>query len=115
MKNLSVKWLLVFGSIALVTVFLWPAQQGESCYKTSDEEVQEFIKKDYFMRMLRWENDATLLGTRTPHITWSKIERMPTENEEVLLVPFKAEGPGGTKDYFGMYQCQQGFVEYATK
>lgn len=56
-----------------------------------------------------------LLGTEIPKITWEKIERSLTdvEDEKTLLVPFKAEGPEGKRMYYGMYHCEEGYVEYA--
>lgn len=44
-----------------------------------------------------------------------KIERSLTdvEDEKTLLVPFKAEGPEGKRMYYGMYHCEEGYVEYA--
>ncbi|EEV5858005.1 colicin M immunity protein, partial [Escherichia coli] len=35
------------------------------------------------------------------------------EDEKTLLVPFKAEGPEGKRMYYGMYHCEEGYVEYA--
>lgn len=115
MKILSVKSILVVGAITLGMLVFWPVSQGESCSQTSDEKVIEFVKHDYLQRMTRWDNDAAILGTRVPNISWGKIERSIAGNEEVLLVPFDAEGPGGKKGYFGMYQCKQGYVEYSFK
>ncbi|HFK3816418.1 TPA: hypothetical protein ACG1RS_004893 [Escherichia coli] len=74
-----------------------------------------FVKNDYLQRMKRWDNDVQLLGTEIPKITWEKIERSLTdvEDEKTLLVPFKAEGPEGKRMYYGMYHCEEGYVEYA--
>ena len=115
MKVVSLKMFFIVGVVAIGAVVFWPAQQGESCSQTSDAKAKEFVKNDFLQRMTRWEDDAKFLGTRTPAITWGKIERMSTENEEVLNIPFQAKGPDATKEYFGMYQCKKGFVEYATK
>lgn len=117
MKILNVKSLFIIGIIALGVVFLWPVQKGQSCYQTTDEQVKAFVKTDFLQRMTRWDDDAKFLGTTTPDIIWGKIERMSTVNdeEEVLNVPFEASGPDASKEYFGMYQCKDGVVEYASK
>lgn len=120
MKVINVKVIVILAIIALGVVFFWPgekAKTGLACYQTSDEQVREFVKNDYLQRMKRWDTDEQFLGTKTPKITWvEKIKRYSTdaEDEKTLLVPFKAEGPEGKIMYFGMYHCEEGYVEYAT-
>lgn len=118
MKIINAKFIIFFGIIVLGAVYFWPVEKGPNCYQTSDEQVQTFVKNDFLQRMKRWDDDAKLLGTRTPEITWEKIERTPPENkikQDILLLPFKAKGPNSTKRYFGMYQCEKGYVEYASE
>ncbi|EBY0126997.1 hypothetical protein D4Y10_23235 [Salmonella enterica subsp. enterica serovar Oranienburg] len=121
MKVINAKVIVILAIIALGVVFFWPgekAKTGLACYQTSDEQVREVVKNDFLQRMKRWDRDAQLLGTKTPKITWvEKIQRYSTdvEDEKTLLVPFKAEGPEGKIMYFGMYHCEEGYVEYASK
>lgn len=117
MRVLNVKNLIIIGVIALGVALVWPVQKGQSCYQTSDEQVKEFVKTDFLQRLTRWDDDAKFLGTTTPDITWGRIERISTVNdqEEVLNVPFEASGPDASKGYFGMYQCKDAVVEYASK
>ncbi|ENC7115929.1 hypothetical protein ABKZ63_003197 [Salmonella enterica] len=117
MKVINAKAIVILVAIALVVAFFWPVEKGPACYQTSDEQVRAFVKNDFLQRMKRWDTDTQLLGTRTPKITWvEKIQRYSTdvEDEKNLLVPFKAEGPEGKIMYFGMYHCEEGYVEYAT-
>lgn len=117
MKVISVKVIVILATVALVVAFFWPVEKGPACYQTSDEQVREFVKNDYLQRIKRWVRDAQLLGSETPKITWvEKIQRYSTdvEDEKTLLVPFKAEGPKGKIMYFGMYHCEEGYVEYAS-
>ncbi|WII85203.1 hypothetical protein N5863_29515 (plasmid) [Klebsiella pasteurii] len=119
MKVINAKVIVILVIIALGALFFWPSEKaktGLACYQSSDEQVREFVKNDYQQRMKRWAKDAQLLGTETPKITWEKIQRYSTdvEDEKTLLVPFKAEGPEGKIMYFGMYHCEEEYVEYAT-
>lgn len=118
MKVINAKVIVILVAIALGVAFFWPVEKGPACYQTSDEQVREFVKNDFLQRMKRWDRDAQRLGTKTPKITWvEKIQRYSTdvEDEKTLLVPFKAEGPEGKIMYFGMYHCEEGYVEYASK
>ncbi|HHN9330314.1 TPA: colicin M immunity protein, partial [Escherichia coli] len=113
MKVISMKFIFILTIIALAAVFFWPEDKGPACYQVSDEQARTFVKNDYLQRMRRWDNDVQLLGTEIPKITWEKIERSLTdvEDEKTLLVPFKAEGPEGKRMYYGMYHCEEGYVE----
>lgn len=115
MKMRYSRLVLLVAIFAMGAAIFWPVEQGEHCYQTSDDTVRAFVKHDFLQRMTRWEYDAQLLGTTTPEIAWEKIDRASSENEseEVLLVPFYAKGPDAGRRYFGMYVCQQGYVEYA--
>lgn len=115
MKVISMKFIFIFTIIALAAVFFWSEDKGPACYQVSDEQARTFVKNDYLQRMKRWDNDVQLLGTEIPKITWEKIERSLTdvEDEKTLLVPFKAEGPEGKRMYYGIYNCEEGYVEYA--
>lgn len=114
MKVISMKFIFILTIIALAAVFFWPEDKGPACYQVSDEQARTFVKNDYLQRMRRWDNDVQLLGTEIPKITWEKIERSLTdvEDEKTLLVPFKAEGPEGKRMYYGIYHCEEGYVEY---
>ncbi|EEZ7649734.1 colicin M immunity protein [Escherichia coli] len=115
MKVISMKFIFILTIIALAAVFFWSEDKSPACYQVSDEQARTFVKNDYLQRMKRWDNDVQLLGTEIPKITWEKIERSLTdvEDEKTLLVPFKAEGPEGKRMYYGMYHCEEGYVEYA--
>ena len=115
MKVISMKFIFILTIIALAAVFFWSEDKVPACYQVSDEQARTFVKNDYLQRMKRWDNDVQLLGTEIPKITWEKIERSLTdvEDEKTLLVPFKAEGPEGKRMYYGMYHCEEGYVEYA--
>ncbi|ELM5765542.1 colicin M immunity protein [Escherichia coli] len=115
MKVISMKFIFILTIIALAAVFFWSEDKGPACYQVSDEQARTFVKNDYLQKMKRWDNDVQLLGTEIPKITWEKIERSLTdvEDEKTLLVPFKAEGPEGKRMYYGIYHCEEGYVEYA--
>lgn len=115
MKVISMKFIFIFNDYCSCCCFFWSEDKGPACYQVSDEQARTFVKNDYLQRMKRWDNDVQLLGTEIPKITWEKIERSLTdvEDEKTLLVPFKAEGPEGKRMYYGMYHCEEGYVEYA--
>lgn len=115
MKVISMKFIFISTIIALAAVFFLSEDKGPACYQVSDEQARTFVKNDYLQRMKRLDNDVQLLGTEIPKITWKKIERslIDVEDEKTLLVPFKAEGPEGKRMYYGMYHCEEGYVEYA--
>lgn len=113
MKVISIKFILTI--VALAVVFFWSEDKGPACYQVSDEQARKFVKNDYLQSIKRRDNDIQLLGAEIPKITWEKIERSLTdvEDEKTLLVPFKAEGQKGKRMYYGMYHCEEGYVEYA--
>ncbi len=114
MKVISMKFIFILTIIALAAVSGLKIKVRHAI-RSSDEQARTFVKNDYLQRMKRWDNDVQLLGTEIPKITWEKIERSLTdvEDEKTLLVPFKAEGPEGKRMYYGMYHCEEGYVEYA--
>ncbi|MBK0167397.1 YebF family protein [Klebsiella sp. S69] len=120
MKIINAKSVIFAGIIVLGAVYFWPVrnvQKGPACYQTSDEQIREFVKNDFLRSVKDWNYDSQFLGTRTPSLTWGKIQRRTTdvEQEKNLLVPFLAEGPDGKRQYYGMYQCEEGYVEYASE
>lgn len=92
-------------------------EQGKSCFQTSEGEVTSFVKRDFLERLTRWDDEAKLLGTRTPEIKWDRIDRASSDSEaeKVLTVPFTAKGPDASRKYFALYECKEKRVEYSIK
>lgn len=92
-------------------------EQGKSCFQTSDGEVTSFVKRGFLGLLKRWDDEAKLLGTRTPEIKWDRIERSSTDSEaeKVLTVPFTAKGPDASRQYFALYECKEKRAEYSIK
>ena len=102
------KTLLIL-AVTIMAISLWPEKKGKPCSQTSDSEVISIIKVDFIERLSYWKDDAKLIGTLTPEITWQKT----TRDENAISIPFTAIGKTGSKSYFGIYICKKEQVEYS--
>jgi len=109
MVSVMLKKTLLILAITIITISLWPEKKGKTCSHTNDREVTSIIKMDFIERLPNWKNDAELIGTLTPKITWQKIIR----DEDSITIPFTAIGKTGRKSYFGIYICEKEQVEYS--
>lgn len=83
------------------------------CSNITLDQAINAVKDDYYhKRIERWTNDLTLLGTSKPQLNFDKSKVQITD---VFLLPFTAKGEKSSKEYFAIYQCKNGEIEYSSK
>lgn len=86
---------------------------GPSCSEITYDQAIGTISKDFLeYRMPRWDRDVEKLGTRKPELAFNKEN---TQITDAYFVPFKATGTKGIIDYFAIYECKTGSIEYSVK
>ena len=80
-------------------------------YDKSDELISVIHEDFYNLRMPRWKQDAEVLGTEKPQLIFDKKN---ISGSDVILVPFIAKGIKYKKEYFALYRCRDGNIEYSS-
>lgn len=106
---------LVFFAGVLMTGYSASAAQAAdlSCSEISYQQATATIAKDFLeYRMPRWTKDSATLGTQQPVL---QFDRENTQVSDVWLVPFTAVGTAANREYFAIYDCKSGRIEYSVK
>ena len=107
------KKITTLAAIAIVgyAVYAFIYGTGPSCSDVSHVQATEAISKDFLdYRMPRWTNDSTASGTQKPVLQFDMGSIQVTD---VYLVSFTATGPESNKEYYAIYDCKLGRVEYS--
>ena len=111
-KSAIVAGILISG-YAIYEVHAFIYGTGPSCSEITYEQATNKISKDFLEdRMPRWTRDSAKLGTRKPTL---QFDRENTQVTDAYFVPFTAIGTAANIEYFAIYDCKLGMVEYSVK
>ncbi|HGM5492917.1 TPA: YebF family protein [Serratia fonticola] len=109
------KWIKTFATLYILSNI--PSAESASdefqvCNYDNLDELISIVHKDFYnLRMPRWERDAEILGTQKPQLIFDKKN---ISGSDVILVPFIANGMKYKKEYFALYRCRDGNIEYSS-
>lgn len=82
------------------------------CNHNNLDELISIVHEDFYnLRMPRWKKDTEVLGTEKPQLIFDKKN---ISGSDVILVPFIASGISFKKEYFALYRCRDGNIEYSS-
>ena len=111
-KIASVAGALIIG-YAAYEVYAFIHGTGPSCSEISHEQAIETVSKDFLENLMpRLPNDIAKLGTQAPAL---QFDRKNIQVTDIYHVPFTATGTAAQKEYFAMYHCKLGRIEYGSK
>lgn len=109
------KWIKVFMTCYILSSIpstVIAAEAFQVCNYDKLDELISVVHKDFYdLRMPRWEKDSGILGTKKPHLIFDKKN---ISGSDVILIPFVANGIKYKKEYFALYRCRDGNIEYSS-
>ncbi|WP_431224246.1 YebF family protein [Serratia sp. L9] len=109
------QWVKVFMTLYILSTFsstVAAAEEFQVCNYEKVDELISVVQDDFYkIRMPRWEKDSEVLGTQKPDLIFDKNN---ITGSDVILLPFIAGGIQHKKEYFALYKCRDGNIEYSS-